>query len=265
MALKFAVDSLDELPETIRDQYRQDSGGRYVLDTEGEYPGLSAAEKKAEQKFRERNIAQAKELEALKTRLTSFEGIDPTEVTVMKNRMAELERLTGTTDPKAVSVLVQQQVAAAIAPYEQKEAERSRREQEMSQKLARKNVESALRDAATRAGVEEVALPDFLSRGLGVFTFEDEQVIAKDRDGAPVFSKLRPGEAMSPEEWAFGLSETAPHLFRASGGGGAPGGTDGPTGQHGVKWVDGSNALEVGRNLEEIASGRMKVANGRSR
>ena len=265
MALRFAVDSLDELPEAIREQYRPDATGRFVLDTEGEYPGLSAAEKKAEAKFRERNIAQAKELDALKARLGNFEGIDPVEVATMKSRMMELERLTGTTDPKAVATLVSQQVAAAIAPYEQKEAERSRREQEMAQKLARKNVESALRDAATRAGVEEVALPDFLSRGLGVFTFEDEQVIAKDREGAPVFSKLRPGEAMTPEEWAFGLSETAPHLFRASGGGGAPGGTDGPEGRQGVKWVDGSNPLEVGRNLEDIASGRMKVANGRTR
>lgn len=264
MALKFQVDSLEEIPDAFRDEYVQ-KDGHFVLALDGELPELAELKGKVKS-FRDNNIKAQKERDEALIRLRTFDGIDPNEVTAMRTKVTELERLTGSNDPKAVQTLILQQVQAAIAPYEQKERERSEREAKMSAQLARKSVETALRDAATKAGVDEVALPDFLHRGLDVFTFEEERVIAKDASGAPVFSKMNPGNELTPEEWAFGLSEKAPHLFRTSSGGGAPGGTDGGEQRRdgsGVRWVNGDNALEVGKNLEDIATGRARVASSR--
>lgn len=263
MALKIVINTLEEVPEALREAYVE-RDGHYVLDAAvDEHPEVQSAKAKVKE-FRENNTRFQKERDEALARLQPFQGINLEEVSAQKARLVELEKMTGTSDPRAVQTLIAQQVQAAIAPYEQKERERSQREADMAAKLARKNVESALRDAATKAGVAEPALPDFLHRGLETFTFAEDRVVAKNADGSPVFSPSKPGEELSPEEWAFELAERAPHLFAPSSGGGAPGGSGSAERERGnTRWVDGSNPMEVGKNLEDIAAGRAKVANSR--
>lgn len=260
MAVKFVIDTLDEVPDHLRGEYEPAQDGRFVLKTDGEPPAVSSLKQKVNE-FRENNTRYLKERDEALAKLKPYEGLDLNEFNTLKQRVSEFERTTGANDPKAVSQLIAAQVAQHVEPLKAElERERSARVQR-EQALAKKNVESALRDAAVKAGVEDVALPDFLNRGLGVFSYEEDQVIAKNADGSPVFSNRAAGQLMSPEEWAFGLSETAPHLFRPSSGGGAPGGSGGGFDRSGQRWVDGSSPIDMGRNLEDIAAGRVKVAN----
>ena len=263
---KAIVTSIDEVPEALRGEYvAQD--GVYVLKIDGgdQHPATLAAHKAAEARFRDRNIAQAKELDDAKKRLDTYAGVDPAEYASLKRKVTDFEQQLGAKDPAGVLALVQKQVADALGPVEAKLKASEEREAQKAAALAKKNVESALRDAAVKAGVADEALPDFLNRGVNFFSYEegedgDGRVIAKAKDGSPVFSKRSAGQPMSTEEWAFGLSDTAPHLFRPSSGGGAPGGAAAGTDSRGNRWVNGADPMEFGKNLEAIASGKMKVA-----
>lgn len=261
MAVKIVVDTLEDVPEHLRGEY-QEHEGRFVLRTEGELPEVVGLRTKVNE-FRANNTKYLKERDDALAKLKPYEGVDLSEITQLKQRVSEFEKNTGAVDPKNVSTLIAQQVEQHVGPLKAELARERELRETRERSLARKNVESALRDAAVKAGVEDVALPDFLSRGLGVFDFVEDRVVAKNADGSPVFSRQTAGAELSPEEWAFGLAETAPHLFRASNGGGAPGGSGGNGGasdRGGQRWVDGSNVLEMGRNLEDIAAGRVKVA-----
>jgi len=125
--------------------------------------------------------------------------------------------------------------------------------------LAKKQVESSLVAAGLKLGVDEKALPDYINRGLSVFSYEQDKIVGKKSDGTPIFSKVRAGEHMSVEEWAESLLTDAPHLFRASKGGGA-----GSTALNGgpKKFIQGGDPLVFGQNLEAIAKGETVVTLG---
>lgn len=255
---KLVVETLEEVPEALRGEYVEQDG-RYVLKLEGEHPEVIALRKKVNE-FRTTNVTALKEKDELLAKLKSYDGLDPAEYAALKQRAAEFEKVTGANDPKNVSLLIQQQVAQHVEPLKAELAKEREMRESRERALARKNVESALRDAAVKAGVDDPALPDFLHRGLEVFQYEEDRVVAKNPDGSPVFSPSQPGAVMTPEEWAFGLADTAPHLFRPSNGGGAPGGSGGAVDRSGQKWVNGADPLEMGRNLEDVAAGRVRVA-----
>jgi hypothetical protein len=145
------------------------------------------------------------------------------------------------------------QVDAAVKPLQDRLNEITMRERAAQEQLARTTLENSLRDAASKAGVDERALPDFLNRGLQVFTLKDGQVVAM-RGEQPVFSRRQPGEALSPEEWAQDLASDAPHLFRPSKGGGAPGGVGAPR----KKYIS-TDPLDFGSHLDQIAKGEVIV------
>lgn len=71
-------------------------------------------------------------------------------------------------------------------------------------------LEAALRDAGIRADVEPRALPDYLRRGVQVFKVEGGSIVPT----APRWSRGRPQEALSVDEWAMELRTEAAHLFR---------------------------------------------------
>jgi hypothetical protein len=260
MAIRGSVEKIEDVPETLREEYKFDGGsGRFVLIVEG-LPEVEALKSKVNE-FRGTNVKALKDLEAAQKALEGYKGIDPVKYRELAGKVKDFEDQLGAKDPAGVLALVQRQVTEALAPVQEKLRVAEEREAQKSAALAKKNVESALRDAAVRAGVADPALPDFLARGQQVFTYEDDHVIARNADGSPVFSKVKVGTEMTPEEWARGLSATAPHLFAESRGGGAPGGSGGEGGARGDGgWVDATNPLEMGRNLEDLASGKKKAS-----
>ncbi len=265
--MRGALETVEGLPEELQSEYVFDEKlSRFVLKIEDHPIQAALDELKAKvdgpKGFRENNIALLKEKDDLLAKLSGYGNVSPAEIQALRQKVGEFERNTGASDPKSVAALVAAQVAAAVDPLKTELASERQKRESKEAALARKTVESSLRDAAVKAGVADPALPDFLNRGLGVFAFEGEEVVAKDKDGQPVYSKAHPGQLLTPEEWAFGLADSAPHLFRESNGGGAPGGSGSPGGGGGgrERWVDGSSAIEMGKNLEDIASGKVRVA-----
>jgi hypothetical protein len=65
---------------------------------------------------------------------------------------------------------------------------------------------------------------------------------------------------MSPEDWGKRLVTEHPYLFEPAQGGGAQGGRGTSTrGQGGARVLNNPNAVDFGRNLEDIASGKVHV------
>ena len=258
--MKAVVDKIEDVPEPVRDQYEA-KDGKFVLKVEGDHPVVADAARKAETvaeaKFRERNIAQAKELEALKATVETFKGVDPSEYRSMKERIADLEKqgVRGGEDvTKRVLAETAKAVEAAVAPIRAQLETEQKARAEASAALVRKNLEARLRDAGLKAGVdEEHAMEDFVARGMKVFQVKDGEVLALKGDGVtPVFGSG--SEPLSPEEWAINLQKEAPHLYKPSKGGGATGGA----GTAPIKYIS-SDPVEFGKHLEEIASGKVRV------
>lgn len=72
-----------------------------------------------------------------------------------------------------------------------------------------------VKELAIKHGVHDSALPDVISRAQSVFEVKEGSAVPRDgtRDAE--------GNVMSPEAWIGKLTNTAPHLFRASNGAGA--------------------------------------------
>jgi hypothetical protein len=166
-----------------------------------------------------------------------------------------------------IARLVAQQVEAQNAPLRDELAQVKGTLQQKETALARKEVETALRDAASKSGIADSAIQDFLHRGTAVWTREsDGHLVAKTPDGEPMFSRTKAGQLLTPEEWARDLRAEAPHLYKPSAGGGSDGGrgTAGSgAGTGATRVIDASGpdgAWVIGQNLEDLASGKARLA-----
>jgi hypothetical protein len=283
--MRTVYSSQDEIPEALRTEYVEKDGS-FVLRLDDEHPDFVAeretiraaieeakadaakAREKAEAEgtkvktFRDNNVKLLKELgadsfEDAVVKLRTLKTVDPTEYARLQARTKELESegIRGGGDvTRLVMERAKAEVEAAVAPLQQKLNEITEREHKAQMALQRTTLENALRDAAVKAGVEDGALPDFLNRGLNVFFIKDGEVVALNGD-SPRFSRRKPGDPLSPEEWANDLADEAPHLFRASKGGGAAGGGTGASKRRYI----GSDPLEFGSNLDAIARGEVVV------
>jgi hypothetical protein len=272
--MKAIYDSQDAIPEAIRAEY-EEKDGKFVLKVDGDHPvvieatkqAVDAARQATELKaklegFRENNTTLLKELGAqsfddAKQRLKELKKIDPAEYERLKDRTRELEGQGIRTSEDVTRLFLERtrsQVEAAVKPLQDELSAIRDRERRANEALARTTLENALRDAGVKAGVDEKAMPDFLNRGMSVFAIKDGQVVAL-KNGEPQFSRRKAGESLTAEEWAQDLATDAPHLFRPSRGGGAPGSAGSAPRK---RYVSGE-PLEFGSNLEAIARGEVSV------
>lgn len=254
--MKFVISALTDVAEALRGEYEQ-RGDKFYLKTEGDFAPLIEANTKLTE-FRDNNRTLNTTVTDLNSKLKVFEGIDPAEHAKLKTKIADLEK-GGIKDKSDVAALVEAAVKAAVAPLEANLKTREESEKAAQTALARKSLETDLREAGVKAGINEKAVRDYINRGLEVFKLVDGVAAARKGD-APIFSKTRPAEVLTMEEWATELRSDAPHLFTPSSGGGA-GGSGGAGGNSGVvvKKTISSDPLEFGKNLEGIAKGEVLV------
>lgn len=94
--------------------------------------------------------------------------------------------------------------------------------QEFSKKFKNQVLDSALRDAALKAGVLPEAAEDAVLRGRLIYTVDGLGHPVAMKDGEPIMGK--DGKSPMPlTEWAEDLRETAPHLWPQAKGGNASG------------------------------------------
>lgn len=248
--MKTIVSNLSEVPEALRGEYDTLTDGRFMLKMEGDIPAVDEAHARLTE-FRDNNIGLLKVKKELEDRLRIFEGIDPKEYGAMKTKITAFEQKGGVKDPTDLDAKLRQAIAEANAPLQEQLEQVQYERQEAENRLAFRDLEQKLTAVGYRIGITEKAMPDFLNRGLEVFDLDGA---AKDGD-SPLFSRIKPAEALSIEEWAQELGREAPHLFKSSTGGGATGG-GGTAGKRTIS----ADPLEIGRNLEALAKGEVVIA-----
>jgi len=254
--LKLILDSLDGLSDVMKAEYEQNTDGTFKLKLDGDPPELADSKSKLKE-FRDNNIKLLKDAEETAKKLKAVEGLDPAEVAAMKEKLEALQKKGGV-EPKDVDAKIREAIATHTAPLKDEIAKERQARVDAEHSLKRKDLESKLRNVGTGLKILPSALTDFLSRGLNTFNLDG---IAMDGE-KQLWSEDKPNEALGMDEWGKLLLTQAPHLFEASSGGGTGSGGKGRTG--GKKTIDGSDPVELGRNIDAIAKGEVIVVNSGS-
>jgi hypothetical protein len=242
MAIKPSYDTINDVPEVLRDSYVE-RDGRYHLVVEGLVPKARVDE------FRESSIAARKALDEFKAQ---FEGVDPDKFRELAEKEAK-QRDKRLIDAGKVDELVAEKTGAMKSDYEQRMSALVAKESAATKALEALLVDSALRDAAAKAGVLPTATDDVLLRGRQTFRLHEGRAVAFEGD-RPIYGK--DSEPLSIAEWTAGLAEKAPHLFASTAGGGASGG-EGRGGNFGV--ISRTDRNSFLRDLDKIAANQVSV------
>ena len=229
MALKRVVKTLDDVAAADRQHYGPGEGGAFTLLIEGAPGEPDEGAKVAE--FRDRNVALLKQL-------ARFDGIDPEAVKAERARLAELENAPA-----------RGRVAALEAELAQERTARAASEEAAS----RGRVRDSLRPKALAVGAIPAAVEMLLDKATPLFTLVNDAVQAQPS----TFSRTRPGEPMTPEDWLADAVVEFPFLFHPSTGGGASASSPAPT--HGTRELRDPSPQDLGRHADDIRSGALRV------
>lgn len=260
--LKAYVEKLEDIDEGLRSLYGESpTGTGYVLDVdETEYKAKLG-------EFRTRNIDLDKRRQELEATVKQFEGVDPKKY---KQAMEALTKLDAMEEGQLLKEgklddVVAKRTGAMKTDYERqlqaKEALIKQKDEEAGAyktRLGSLLIDASVQAAANKAGmVRPGAMTDLLSRARHTFRIDEQgQMVPRDSQGQTIFGKN--GDPISAEEWAANLVTEAPHLFESARGGGSSGGSKGD-GKPPLGVVDRNDPTAMGRNLTEIAKGKMKV------
>ena len=228
MALKYQLDTLDGLSPTDAKHYTKTDDGKFRLVIEGEPPESAKLTE-----FRDKNIALIKDL-------ARFDGIDPEAVKTDRAKLVEIEKAK----PNERITELEGQLAA----------EKTARA-EVEQKAATNRVRDTFQTKASALGARPNALDIISGKAEALFTVVDGVIQAKPN----TFSRTRPGELLTPDEWLADSAREFPFLFLPSSGSGShplPGGSGGTSG---VPELRDPTPEQLGRHADDILAGRMKV------
>lgn len=257
--LKTVIEKLEDVIEAFRTHYVP-KDGKFVLQLEGAPDGFVTKVVHDEQlgklaEFRDNNRALNTSNTELTTKLKTFEGVDAAEYKTLKEKLKNSGVEGGD-----VSAVIAKAVEAAVKPLTEKLTSLETADKKKTIDLATETFKSSLKDAAIKAGVDEKMLPHFIDYALKTFQYVDGKFTPKAGE-VPIYSKTKPAEIITPEEWS-GLQVTeAPGFFKQSGGGGAGGNGGGGNGQRNRdgKLIVSTDPSDFGKNLEKIAKGEAVV------
>lgn len=222
--LKRVYDSLDAVPEALREHYKEGDDGKYHLQVEG----MVAKERVDE--FRENNVALRQQTETLQGQLKAFGDVTP-------ERVKELETLDRKVkdkelyDKDGIEAVVSERTAEMQRQHEaqvgnvKSELEKATEAAEAHRRRLHQHVISSnVSRAAMKAGVRKEAIADAQLLAQQNWTVnEQERPVMANEKGEVVYGK----DGVSPltvEEWFDKQREERPHWFEASSGGGSTGG-----------------------------------------
>jgi len=213
MALKFVLETLDDLDDGIKSLYSKHTDGKFYLDVDG------AVAKGKVDEFRDNNISLKQQLEEMTDKYGKID-IDKYNDLMDKAALDDgKKRLT----MESVDEVVAERTAAMKTDHEAQIRERDDRITSQGGQLNSLLIDSAIRDAAVTAGVRKGALEDVVLRAQRTFKVVEGKALAHDTDGKVVYGKDGTNP-LTANEWVGGLKTTAEHLFESSKGGGAGGG-----------------------------------------
>jgi len=217
MALKFVLDSIDDLDEGIKALYSKHTDGKFYLDVEG------AVSKTKVDEFRDNNVSLKQQLEDMTDK---FGNIDLEKYTELMEKEALDDGKKRVTMDK-VDDIVTERTNTMKAEHQNQIDALNTANTGLNGQLNGLLIDGAVRAAAVEAKVRGAALEDVVLRAGKTFKVVDGKAVAHDGDGKVMYGKDG-SNPLSTVEWIGGLKTSAPHLFEGSSGGGAGGGQKKP-------------------------------------
>lgn len=186
--LAAVVDSLDAVPEPLRENYIQAEGGKFVLDADVDaHPAIVGLKKKNQEL-----IGREKDLSG---KLRPFEGLDPEQVTkaIDAQRKAEEERQKQEGNFETLKQQMAQQLATKEKEWQAKE---SRYQTAIERRVARDEARAAL---AAVEGNATLLMPHILETVRTVEEGDDWNAIVVDKKGNQRFNPTT-GDPMTIKE-----------------------------------------------------------------
>lgn len=236
MALKGFVDSLDDLPDPIKEHYvPMDDGKGFKLDASG----MVSAKKLDE--FRTNNHALMSENASLKENLKKFDGFDPAELTQIKARLGD-EASVKILQEKGVDGLLAMKTEAIKGEYETriKTLEGDNGKLKATVGVAQEEISDliltrSIQDTATALKIELTPeATQFVvgaAKAHGWKVGNDRKPIAQKGDGQLIYGADSETPLKLKDWMTTDLAKAAPFLFPKASGSGAPGSTGGGGGQ----------------------------------
>lgn len=262
--LKFLLDSLDGVDESLHSLYTKTSDGKYKLTVDG-MPDDAETRRKLDA-MRDNNRGLHKTVEELQGKLKTFDNVTPEMIEQaqnLANQVQEEEEKKLIKEGK-IDELLQRRTTVMRDDF----AKQTKQLQDslegmkktnttLKDQLAAMTVDHEIRRAIDGEGLKPRsagALEDIIRRARDTWKIgEDGKMGPVDSSGGTRYGAN--GEPLTMKEYVTkDLATSASHLFEGSGGGGAQGG--GGTGPA-LRKVNASDPLEFGRHLDDIADGKV--------
>lgn len=256
--LKYSYNNADDIPEGFSENYTEQDG-IFTLNVEG------AVSKKRLDEFRDSNIALKKELESTSSQYSQFDGIDPelARKLIDQNQKQKDKKLL---EAGEVDKLVENRTTSIRDNFQSQIDSLTQERDNLNQRLAKREIDSAVMEHAAKHGVQKSATEDVLNRARHIFTMQEGKAVAVE-DGQPVYDEK--GDPLTVASWVEKLVQGAPHLFNQNTGGGAtgtPAGGNGniPNGDNPFDRSSGWNLTEQMQIMktDPVKANRLKMAAG---
>ena len=263
--MKRKIASLEDVDEKYHELYEERDGAFYLIVEDDDSDNKAKARL---EEFRKNNRLLHKEKKELEAKLEEWKDIDPQEYRTLKERQATLET---SDDAKLVAEgkldeVIAKRTATMKADFERSLSAKdtalkdtSKERDTYRQRLAQLQIDGDVRTHIEKIGrPKQGAMDDILSRAHRTWKLDgDGNRVPVDSDGEPIYGN--DGDIMTMSEWSAKLLQNAGHLFESGGGGGADGSGDPEKPKRKKGSVDADDAVAIGRNLKDIATGKMTV------
>ena len=163
-------------------------------------------------------------------------------------------------DRARLAALEQGQAPGRVEALEAELAQERAARASAEEKTARARVRDTLRPKALAAGAIPEAVELLLDKAAPLFTVANDEVVAQPN----TFSRSRPGEPMTTDDWLTEAVVKLPFLFHPSTGGGAGLATRGGGTADGVRELRDPSPRDLGRYADDIKSGAVRVIHSKN-
>jgi len=257
--MKAVLTSLSDVAEALRGEY-EERGGKFYLKVEGDYAPLVEANARVVE-FRDKNIALLKEvddLRPLKGIAEKFKDIDPDAARVALEKVKALGK-KGVDSADDVDNKLKQMLEEAMKPVKEALTAAEAKERAAEARANELTFTTTIGQKAKAAGAQDSAVEYLASLAKDDFEIKDGKVLPKTGK----FSKEKPGDPLSVDEWLKDVAVERPFAFAPSTGGGAkpaPATTGGaPTLKTGQTLLKNPTPQQLGENAKAIKAGTVVV------
>lgn len=269
MSLKLVVPKLEDVPENLREFYKEAEDGTFMLDTDdSDVTKELKTTKKRLGEFRANNTELMRLRDQLQEKLGKFGNADPEMVQEAMQLFAHLEKAEDAELLKAgkfdevfqrkTKRLVEQHETAVKALQKKLEATEKTTQQQngvIERFRIREEVLSAVKASGDLLNTAET---DVLLRAANLFKLQDGKLVALDGDNPMLNEK---GDPYTPDDFAAELIKSSPHLFGAGGGSGGGKDRQPSRGSDGKIRVDANDPVAMGKYADQITKGEAVVIN----